>query len=106
MVNKKATPYNNWKRVKILTILSKQELTMTELSEMFGISTKSIYNHLKTLSKKGLIIKLEPDTSKPGHPVKYKASKKAQPIPQKLIDFAEFMFNFEKSQKGKQRDKK
>lgn len=91
-----------WLRVKILTTLKEQPLTVSKLSKKLGYSRRNIHHHLRTLEKDGLVYSKK-ETKTQGQPVKWFNSPKAQPMPKFLIDISEKIFQ---SQKGKQGDKK
>ena len=103
MANKKAETYSNFHRVLILRLLfdKKEEgYSVTELSKELGISRIAVYHHLEWLGKRGLIKSEQPKKSV-GNPIKWRDTDKADPVPLKVLDWANRMFKFDKKLKQK-----
>ena len=72
--------FDNERRSKMVSLLTKSPRTITELSKQFNIDYKAVWKHVMILEKAGIVI-LEKDENEKGRPVKvyhanfYKAHK-------------------------------
>lgn len=96
--NMEKTIYSNFNRALIISILKKYgKKTPTELSNHLFLSRRAVNNHLKFLENRGLIKKeIVKDV---GNPRYYELTSKAQPVPEKIMLWANNMFNINKKLK-------
>lgn len=102
MANKKAEIYSNFHRVLMLRLIydkGEEGYSASELSKELGISRIAVYHHLEFLEKRNLVKPKAPEKSV-GNPIKYICTDKADPVPKKILDWANRMFKFDKELKS------
>lgn len=101
MANKKAEKFSNFHRVLILSLLEKNKkgYSVSELSIKLELSRVAVYHHLRWLEKRGLA-KPENPADSVGNPVKWNVTDKADPVPLKILEWANKMFKFDKELKS------
>lgn len=102
MANKKAEKFSNFHRVLILSILYDKKpegFSVSELSEKLGLSRVAVYHHLGQLEKRSLVKKTAPEKSV-GNPVKYVVTERADPVPKKVLEWANKLFKIDKELKS------
>lgn len=79
-------------RARILTLVHKKELTISEIQKKTKLGRSTIYHHLEELKKRKLIIERK-DLKKHGQPV-YITTNKSRPYTLKTLDMMEKMLKF------------
>ena len=82
------TKNSGFHRAIILSLIKEQgPKTISELSKYIKVTRPTVYGHLETLERRGLIVR-EKDSGKKGSPVTIKLTKKASPVSLKVLETA------------------
>lgn len=84
--NIRETKLSVYHRAKILSVLKHYgSLTISQLSEYMELSRPALYSHLDSLKRQDLV-SLSKDKKKKGAPVTISLTKKADPVPLKMLE--------------------
>ena len=93
VIKTRDTKNSSYHKAMILALIKeKQYNTISEFAKYLGVSRPTIYEHLKTLERRGLITKQKNETLK-GAPVKLSLTSKAKPLSLGTLENAKAMWD-------------